>query len=102
MLSLFVLLIKMIGFIMDVWYPIVGGFFSFSMMALYATSIYGQAGPDYADPQQPSHVAWYIARSCAPAVPYGAQGSCAMAKGTFGATCYMAYVPPSPPLARCS
>lgn len=79
----------MIGFIMKVWYPIVGLFFSFAMTALYSTSVYGQAGPDYADSRYPSPVAWYIRYSCDIAAPYGAAKQCMMAKGTFAVTIYM-------------
>ncbi|KAB5578566.1 hypothetical protein GE09DRAFT_1280905 [Coniochaeta sp. 2T2.1] len=91
-ISLFVLLTKMIGFIMRVWYPIVGLFFNTAMVALYATSIYGQAGPDYADPRFPSPVAWYIRYGCDIAVKYGAKKQCMMAKGTFGVTTYMLFL----------
>jgi hypothetical protein len=86
--SLFVLLVKMIGFIMHVWQPIVGVFFSFALLALYATSIYGQAGPDYADPRYPSPSAWYIRKSCAAADAWNAHSSCVMAKATFGLTVF--------------
>jgi hypothetical protein len=86
--SLFVLLVKMIGFIMHIWKPIVGCFFSFALIALYATSIYGQAGPDYADPRYPSNSAWYISKGCAAAKPWGVYGNCQMAQGTFALTVF--------------
>jgi hypothetical protein len=82
----------MIGFIMRVWYPIVGLFFSTAMTALYATSMYGQAGPDYADPRYPSPVAWYIRYSCSIARKYGAEKQCMLAKGTFAVTTYMLFL----------
>lgn len=88
-LSLFVLLIKLVAFIMKVWFPVVGVFYSAVMTILYAISVYGQAGPDYADPAQPSPVAWYIRMSCQPAAEYDAVGDCKLAKGTFGVTAYM-------------
>lgn len=93
-ISLFVLLTKMIGFIMKVYYPIVGLFFSTVMTALYATSVYGQAGPDYADPRYPSPVAWYIRYSCDIAKPFGGSSytHCLMAKGTFAVTIYMLFL----------
>lgn len=91
-ISLFVLLTKMIGFIMKVWYPIIGLFFNVAMVALYSTSLYGQAGPDYADPRYPSPVAWYIRYGCNIAKKYGAEGQCIMAKGTFGVTTYMLFL----------
>lgn len=91
-ISLFVLLTKMIGFIMKVWYPVIGVFFCVAMTALYSTSLYGQAGPDYADPRYPSPVAWYIRYSCDIARKYGAQQQCMMAKATFGVTTYMLFL----------
>jgi hypothetical protein len=84
-----VLLAKLIAFIMKVWYPIVALVFSFTLMALYTTSVYGQAGPDYADKRYPSPVAWYIRYSCEPARPWGAYHDCQLAKGTFAVTVYM-------------
>lgn len=91
-ISLFVLLTRMIGFILRVWYPIVGLFFSIAMTALYSASIYGQAGPDYADPRYPSPVAWYIRYGCDIARKYGAESQCMMAKGTFAVTTYMLFL----------
>lgn len=91
-ISLFVLLTKMIGFIMRVWYPIIGLFFGVAMTALYSTSLYGQAGPDYADSRYPSPVAWYIRYGCDIARKYGAEKQCMMAKGTFAVTTYMLFL----------
>ncbi|KAL2018566.1 hypothetical protein VTK56DRAFT_608 [Thermocarpiscus australiensis] len=88
-LSLFILLAKMITTIMKVFYPIFGTLIGLSMTALYAVSIYGQAGPDYADPRYPSPSPWYIRLGCDIAAPYNAVKSCHMAKGTFAVTVYM-------------
>jgi hypothetical protein len=74
---------------MRIYVPALGTFVATAMTALYVTSVYGQAGPDYADPRYPSPVAWYIAKSCSYAAPYGLTSSCMMAKGTFAATCYL-------------
>jgi hypothetical protein len=84
----------MIGFIMKIYYPIIGVFFSTAMTALYATSVYGQAGPDYADPRYPSPVAWYIRYSCDIAKPFGSSSykHCLMAKGTFAVTIFMLFL----------
>lgn len=91
-ISLFVLLVKMIGFILRIWYPIVGLCFGVGLTALYSASIYGQAGPDYADPRYPSPVAWYIRYGCGIAQKYGVEGYCLMAKGTFAVTAYMLFL----------
>lgn len=88
-LSLFILLAKMISLIMHVFYPIFGAFTTTAMVALYATSVYGQAGPDHADARYPSNVAWYIAKSCDYAKSHGAVTDCLMAKGCFAVTVLM-------------
>ncbi|ORY55448.1 uncharacterized protein BCR38DRAFT_461967 [Pseudomassariella vexata] len=88
-ISLFVLITKMICVIMHVWFPLVALFFNVSLTALYATSIYGQAGPDYVNPDRPSPVAWYIAKSCDVAANQSVQKSCKTAKGTFAITVIM-------------
>ncbi|KAI1774727.1 hypothetical protein F4818DRAFT_71063 [Hypoxylon cercidicola] len=88
-LSLFLLLSKLIAFIMHVWFPIVAMGINISLTVLYVTSIYGQAGPDYLDPNYPSSVAWYIAKPCSVAANTSIQSSCRMAKGAFAATCIM-------------
>ena len=82
----------MILTIMHVFYPIMGLVVSVALTALYATSVYGQAGPDYADKRYPSPVAWYISKSCDVAKPYNAANSCMLAKGTFAVTAYLLYV----------
>jgi len=87
--ALFILLAKMIATIMKVFYPIFGTVIGASLTALFAVSVYGQAGPDYADSRYPSPVAWYIRYGCDLAAPYGAVKSCQMAKGTFAVTVYM-------------
>ena len=88
-ISLFLLLARMILTIMHVFYPIMGTFAAFALTALYATSVYGQMGPDYADARYPSPVAWYISKSCDYAKRNNAANSCMLAKGTFAVTVYL-------------
>lgn len=90
--SLFALLVKCIAYIMSVWFPLLALFVNTVLTALYAASIYGQAGPDYLDPDRPSSVAWYIAKPCSVAANQSVQNSCKMAKGTFAATVIMLVV----------
>ncbi|KAK3335345.1 hypothetical protein B0T19DRAFT_452287 [Cercophora scortea] len=87
--SLFSLLSKMIATIMKVYYPIIGLVANLGLTAIYTVSVYGQAGPDYADPKHPSPVAWYIRMSCDVAKPYNAVGNCQMAKASFAVTVLM-------------
>ncbi|KAI0849645.1 hypothetical protein F5Y00DRAFT_235375 [Daldinia vernicosa] len=88
-LSLFLLLTKLIAFIMHVWYPILALAVNIALLALYATSIAGQAGSDYLDPDHPSPIAWYIAKPCTVAANQTIQGYCKLAKGSFAVACIM-------------
>ena len=89
--TLFFLLTKLILFIMKVWYPLVATVVNIGLVALYAVSTYGQAGPDYADPKRPSASAWYLRNNCNVAAydVTNAVKSCKTAQGTFAATLIM-------------
>ena len=87
--SLFILLAKMILFIMKVWYPLIGVCFNTGLVAIFAVSVYGQMGPDYADARYPSPIAWYIAKGCSYARAEKAERSCMLAKGSFAVTVFM-------------
>ncbi|TDZ33839.1 hypothetical protein C8035_v009227 [Colletotrichum spinosum] len=88
-ISLFILLTKLVAFIMKFWFPLLAAVLNTCMVAMYTVSVYGQMGPDHADPRYPSSVAWYIRKSCDLAAPFKASSSCKLAKGTFAATVYM-------------
>jgi hypothetical protein len=88
-LGLFILLVKLITLIMKVCYPVIALGINTSLVALWAVSVYGQAGPDYADPERPSPVPWYLSKGCRYAEPYGMANSCYMAKGTLAVTVVM-------------
>lgn len=87
--SLFLLLSKLIGFIMRVWFPIVATFFNICLVALYAVSTYGQIGPDYTDDRYPAPAAWYFRYGCGLAKQYNAYKSCQIAQSSLGVTFYM-------------
>lgn len=90
--SLFVLLAKMIATIMKVYYPLFGTVVGLSLTALYAVSVHGQAGPDYADPRYPSPRPWYVWGSCELAAAYNAVKNCHMSKASLAVTIYLMYV----------
>lgn len=90
---MFIQLVKVVMFAMHLWLPILGFFVNIILTALWAFSIYGQAGPDMSDAAHPSHVAWYISKSCSYAQPYGYEGYCLQAKGAFATTVIMMYAP---------
>jgi hypothetical protein len=94
----FILLVKVVMFILHIWYPLLGTVTNIIVVVLWAVSVYGQAGPDYSDPAHPSRIAWYINKSCDYARPSGNYHYCLMAKGTFAITVFMLYVPIQTPL----
>ncbi|KAI0160628.1 hypothetical protein GGR57DRAFT_455976 [Xylariaceae sp. FL1272] len=87
--SLFFLIAKLIGYIMDIWFPLPVLFINIGLTVLYAVSVGGQAGPDHLDPNQQSNVAWYIAHSCSVAKNQSIQKYCTDAKTLFGVTFIM-------------
>jgi hypothetical protein len=87
--SLFFLLAKLISFIMKVWFPLIALVVNIAITALYAVSVYGQVGPDYADERYPSPAAWYFRYGCDMAKPYGAYKSCQIAQSSLGLTLFM-------------
>ncbi|KAM0284261.1 hypothetical protein ACHAQH_002051 [Verticillium albo-atrum] len=90
LVSLFSLLIRMVLFIMKVYWPLIAVIFNILLTGLWTTSMYGQMGPDHADPERPSNIAWYISRSCAPAGGrHNAEKSCRLAKASFAVTVLM-------------
>ncbi|KAM0329208.1 hypothetical protein ACHAQA_004507 [Verticillium albo-atrum] len=90
LVSLFSLIIRMVLFIMKVYFPLIALLFNIALTGLWTTSVYGQMGPDHADPERPSNVAWYITRSCDVAGGrYNAVKSCRLAKSSFAVTVLM-------------
>jgi hypothetical protein len=87
--TLFVLLVKMVLFIMHYWWPLIGLLVNTGLVAVWTVSVYGQMGPDYADPRYPSPIAWYISKGCGPAGPYGLTRSCQLAQASFGVSVLM-------------
>jgi len=88
-LSMFLLLVKAVMHVMTIWYPLLSIITHAILTALYAVSVYGQAGPDHSDPEHPSSVAWYIAKSCNVVFHQNNKHYCQMAKATFAVTVVM-------------
>jgi len=89
-LSTFVMILKVVLFVLHVWYPLLGTVSNAILSGLWLGSIYGQAGPDKSDSRYPSSTAWYVTKSCEYARPSGNVKYCQMAKGTFAVTVFMA------------
>lgn len=87
--SLFFLIVKLVAFIMKVFFPIIAILLNISLVTLYAVSVYGQVGPDYTDERYPSPAAWYFRFGCDMAKPYGAYSSCQIAQASLGVTLVM-------------
>lgn len=79
-------------FVMHCWYPIMSVIVNVIIVALWAVSVYGQAGPDKSDPKHPSSVPWYITKSCDYARPSGNYNYCQQAKGAFAVTVFMLFL----------
>lgn len=89
---MFILLVKLVMFVMHGWYPIMSVAVNTILVALWCVSVYGQAGPDKSDPAHPSSVPWYITKSCDYARPSGNYGNCQQAKGSFAVTVFMLFL----------
>jgi hypothetical protein len=85
----FILLVKLVMFVMHLWLPALGLVTNATITALWAFSCYAQAGPDMSDPNHSSKVAWYITKSCSYAKASGNEGYCLQAKGSFAVTVLM-------------
>lgn len=95
-LCTFILLVKAVMFVLHIWFPLLGTVTNAIITALWAVSLYGQAGPDHSDPNHPSNVAWYVSKSCSYAKPSGNEHYCLQAKGAFAITVVMMYAPSQP------
>ncbi|XP_044719957.1 uncharacterized protein HRG_06546 [Hirsutella rhossiliensis] len=91
-ISLFFLLVRLICYIMRVWYPILAVVVSITLVTLYTVSVYGQIGPDYADSRYPAPAAWYFRQGCGLAKRYGKYNSCQVAQSSLGVTLLMLIV----------
>ncbi|KAI9842078.1 MAG: hypothetical protein M1837_007503 [Sclerophora amabilis] len=88
-LSMFLLLVKVVLNVMHLFYPVLSLAVHMILTALYAVSIYGQAGPDNSDPEHPSSSPWYLTKSCDVAFEQSNVHYCQMAKGSFAVTVIM-------------
>ncbi|KOS18935.1 hypothetical protein ESCO_000267 [Escovopsis weberi] len=91
-ISLFFLLLKLMCVILKLWIPIFATFVNVALVALYTVSVYGQIGPDHADPRYPSSVVWYLRLGCGLAKPSGNYQNCQIAQGSLFITLYMLVV----------
>ncbi|KAI9792140.1 MAG: hypothetical protein M1833_001254 [Piccolia ochrophora] len=87
--SMFILLIKAVLNVMHLFYPIISLIVHLAITALWAVSVYGQAGPDKSDPKHPSSVPWYLAKSCSVVFDQRNLHNCKMAKSVFAVTVVM-------------
>lgn len=87
------LLVKAFLFIVDGLWPIISIPAHAALVAIFAYSVYGQAGPDTSDPDHLQKGApWYLTKSCSVAAMKKDVGPCKQAKAVFGVTVVMLYV----------
>ncbi len=81
--------------VVHIFPPILSVFVHAGLAALYAVSIYGQAGKDMSDPKHPQPGApWYITKSCSVASTKAVRDFCQQAKGSFAVAVMMWYACP--------
>lgn len=89
-LSMFIMLVKVVMFILHVFPPWLSALVHGVLCALYAVSIRYQAGSDMSDPQHPQPgPPWYITKSCSVAAHPSNVHYCTQAKAAFACTCIM-------------
>jgi hypothetical protein len=88
-LGMFILLVKVVVFVMHLFLPILSVFVHGLMLALFAVSLRNQSTPDMSDPDNPSPgLPWYVSKGCSYATPPN-KGFCMQARASFGVTCTM-------------
>jgi hypothetical protein len=88
-LGMFILLVKVVLFVMHLFLPILSLLVHALMVALYAVSLHNQSAPDMSDPDKPSPgLPWYMSKGCKYATPSN-EGFCMQARASFGVTCAM-------------
>lgn len=88
-LSLFILLVESILYVVHLFYPLLSLVVHLVLAALWAVSVYGQAGPDNSDPRRPSSTPWYLSKSCSLASEPRNVGYCKQAKASLAVTVLM-------------
>ncbi|CAL3972416.1 unnamed protein product [Diplocarpon coronariae] len=88
-LCTFILLVKVVMFVVHIWYPLLSTITNTIIVALWIVSLYGQMGPDHSDPKHQADIAWYISKSCDVARESGNHHNCVLAKSTFAVTVIM-------------
>lgn len=88
-LGMFILLVKVVLFVMHIFVPLLSLLVHALMLVLYAISLRNQSAPDMSDSDKPSPgLPWYLSKGCSYATPSN-HGFCMQARGAFGVTCAM-------------
>lgn len=86
---MFILLLKSVLHVMHLFRPWLSLVVHVALTALWAVSIYGQAGPDRMDPEHPSSTPWYLTKSCGVVYTPANANYCKQAKASFAVTVIM-------------
>jgi hypothetical protein len=92
-LSTFIMLVKIVMYILHVFPPILSLLAHGVLLALYAVSVDYQTAKDLSDKLHPQNgPPWYITKSCSVAADRSNVGYCEQAKSAFACTVIMVYV----------
>lgn len=97
---MFILLVKVVMFIMHIFWPIIGVATHGLLVGLWAWSVYAQTYPDNTNPQaQKLSAPWYIAKGCGMVTDHQLYGYCQQAQASLAVAVIMLCVSP---ISRCT
>lgn len=89
---MFVLLVKAIGFMLRIFWPLFGVLTHAPLVGLWAYSLYAQVAPDTVDPNPARRnygAPWYITRGCSSVDSHLLHGYCQQAQASLAVTIIM-------------
>ena len=89
-LSMFILIVKVVMWVMKVFWPVVGVAVHAALLAVYAFGLHAQLGSDTSDPLHENRgVPWYLTKSCKLVREQGHYGYCMQARASLAVTVLM-------------
>jgi hypothetical protein len=87
---MFFYLVKSVGVVLNVFYPIVSLILHLALTAVWSVSLYVQTAPDTIDPKRENHGApWYIKKNCNIVDDKNVRSYCMQAKSAFAVSVCM-------------
>ena len=90
-LSMFIMLTKVVMFVLHSWLPILSVFVHAVLIVIYAIGVRNQATPDVTDMTAPNlskNLPWYLEKGCSFASQQN-YGYCMQARASFAVTCVL-------------